>query len=201
MSVALLLISDGRDEYRAQTKSSLEAQVPEPDFFIEVKDPKHDLGFAGAIRQGWRRILAETDAEFIFHAEADFTFNRYVPIADMVAVLKARPYLVQLALRRQPWNDQEKAAGGIVEMRPDDYAEADLNGWRWLEHTNFFTTNPSLYPRAVCEYGWPDGPESEGRFGIALREQHPELRFGFWGSRDSGEAVTHIGEERQGVGY
>lgn len=200
-SVALLLVSDGRDEYRARTKASLEAQIPEPDFFIEVKDPDHELGFGGAIRHGWCRVLAETDADFIFHVEADFTFNRYVPIADMAAVLKAHPYLVQLALRRQPWNDQEKDAGGIVEMHPEDYTEVDLNGWRWLEHTRNFTTNPSLYPRAICEYGWPDGPESEGRFGIALRERHPELRFGYWGSRDSGEACEHIGIERKGMGY
>jgi hypothetical protein len=201
VTVALLLISDGRDDYRERAIVSAKELVPEPEFFIEVEDPEHKLGFGGTIRQGWRRVLTETEADFVFHLEADFTFNRPVPLAEMAAVLKARPYLLQLALRRQPWNEQEKAAGGIVEMHPEDYTEADLNGWRWLEHTNFFTTNPSLYPRAVCEYGWPDGPESEGRFGIEIREQRPELRFGFWGSRDSGEAVTHIGAERKGKGY
>lgn len=201
MTVALLLISDGRDEYRERTIASAKEMVPEPDFFIEVKDPDHELGFDGAIRKGWRRVITETDAEFVFHLEADFTFNRPVPIADMAAVLKARPYLVQLALRRQPWNNQEKAAGGVVEMHPDDYTEADLNGWRWLEHIRNFTTNPSLYPRAVCEYGWPAGPQSEGRFGIELRKNNPELRFAYWGHANSGEACEHIGHHRTGTGY
>lgn len=201
MTFALLLISDGRDEYRARTLASAKENLPEPDWFIEVADPEHRLGFGGAIRKGWRRILAQTEAEYVFHLEADFVFNRPVYIAEMAAVLSARPHLVQLALRRQPWNAEEKAAGGIVEMHPEDYIECDLNGWRWLEHARFFTTNPCLYPREVCEYGWPDGEESEGRFGIGLRDRHPELRFGFWGSKDSGEAVEHIGVERKGNGY
>lgn len=201
MTFALFFITDGRDEYHKHALASAKEMLPEPEYFIEVSDPEHELGFDGAIRKGWRRVLAETDAEFIFHLEADFTFNRKVPVAEMAAVLKARPYLLQLALRRQPWNDQEKAAGGIVEMDSASYAEEDLNGWRWLEHTKFFTTNPSLYPRAVCEYGWPQGTESEGRFGIEIREDRPELRFGFWGAFDSGEAITHIGAERVGTRY
>lgn len=201
MKFAVLLISDGREEYLKRTRASAEANLPEPENLIHVQDPDHELGFDGAIREGWRRVLAETDAEFVFHLEQDFTFNRPAPIAEMAAVLRARPHLVQLALRRQPWNDREQAAGGIVEMDPDLYEECELNGWRWLEHTRNFTTNPSLYPRSVCEFGWPPGAESEGRFGIALRERHPALRFAYWGARDSGEAVTHIGKARAGKGY
>lgn len=201
MSFALLLISDGRDEYRERTVSSAREHLPEPDWFIEVADPDHELGFGGAIRKGWRRILTQTDADFVFHLEADFTFNRPVYVEEMAAVLAAHPYLAQLALRRQPWNEAEKEAGGIVEMHPDDYVERDLNGWHWLEHTRCFTTNPCLYPRAICEYGWPAGPESEGRFGLELVKGSPDIRFGFWGARDSGEACEHIGEVRTGTGY
>lgn len=201
MKWACLLISDGRDEYRERTLTSARASLPEPDEFIEIQDPSHELGFGGAIQAGWRRVLAETDVDFVFHLEADFTFNRPAPVHEMAAVLRARPHLVQLALRRQPWNEAEKAAGGIVEMHPEDYEECELNGWSWLEHSRNFTTNPSLYPRRVCEYGWPDGEQSEGRFGIHLLERHPELRFAYWGSRDSGEAVAHIGDVRAGKGY
>lgn len=201
MKFAVLLISDGRDEYRERTVASAKEALPEPDHFVHIDDSEHELGFGGAIRAGWRRILAETDADFIFHLEQDFTFNRPVPIGEMAAVLRARQHLVQLALRRQPWNDQERAAGGIVEMHPGDYVEHELNGWRWLEHTRNFTTNPSLYPRWVCEAGWPDGDQSEGHFGIDLRKRDPRLRFAYWGARDSGEAVTHIGETRAGRGY
>jgi hypothetical protein len=201
MKFAVLLISDGRDEYRERTVASAKEMLPEPDYFLHVDDREHELGFAGAIRAGWRRVLTETDADYVFHLEQDFTFNRPVPIEEMGAVLRARPHLAQLALRRQPWNDHERAAGGVVEMHPDDYAEHELNGWRWLEHTRNFTTNPSLYRRGICEFGWPAGTDSEGHFGIAFRESYPGMRFGYWGARDSGEAVTHIGDVRAGKEY
>lgn len=200
MSVALLLISDGRDEYLERTRASAAAMLPAFDHVIHVDDREHRLGFAGAIQEGWKRVLA-TDARYVFHLEQDFTFNRPVDIAGMATVLQARPHLAQLALRRQPWNDAERAAGGIVEQHPTDYTECSLGPYQWLEHTRCFTTNPSLYRTWVCRQGWPDGPESEGHFGIGLRERKPEIRFGYWGARDSGEAVTHIGEHRAGTGY
>ena len=55
--------------------------------------------------------------------------------------------------------------------------------------------------------GWPDGAESEGRFGIGLRTDGfdsvpgARVRFGYWGGRLSGEWVHHIGHRRAGVGY
>jgi len=200
MSIALLLISDGRDEYLARTRASAVAMLPRFDHVIHVDDAGHELGFAGAIQEGWRRVLA-TDAHYVFHLEQDFTFNRPAGVAGMAQVLRARPHLAQLALRRQPWNAAERAAGGIVEQHPDDYVERALGPYRWLEHRRFFTTNPCLYRRWICAQDWPDGPESEGRFGIELLQRRPDMRFAFWGARDSGEAVTHIGEMRAGVGY
>jgi len=157
VTIALLFISDGRTEYRERALASAKEMLPEPDHFKEIDDAEHKLGFGGAIQAGWRRILTETDAEFVFHLEQDFTFNWRVPIFEMAAVLRAQPHLVQLALRRQPWNEEEKAAGGVVELHADDFTEAGLNGWRWLEHQRYFTTNPSLYRRELCEYGYEYG--------------------------------------------
>lgn len=157
-------------------------------------------GFGGAIRRAWPILAAGSD-EFVLHLEDDFTFNRQVDLVTMAHTLSCRPYLVQMALRRQPWNEAERAAGGIVEQHPEDFAEVS-NGTRtrWLEHRRMFTTNPSLYRRSLCSRGWPDGAESEGRFGIDLFAD-PSVRCGYWGGRSSGEAVTHIGRERVGSGY
>lgn len=197
MTVAWLVISDGRFDYLERTMASARDALPEPDHLVHVDDTAHDLGFGGAIQEGWARVLA-TDATHVFHLEADYTFNRPVPIGRMAAVLDAHPYLVQLALRRQPWNTIEAEKGTVV---PDDAEEIQWYGSAWLEHTRNFTTNPSLYPRWLCEYGWPDGPESEGRFGGYLRKLRPELRFAYWGARADDEAVFHIGEHRTGKGY
>lgn len=191
-----LLISDGRDEYRAQTVESLDATV-EGVNWIDVDDREHVLGFDGAIREAWAQALA-TDCTHIFHVEADYLFRRPVPLPAMAAVLDAHPYLAQLALRRQPWNTTEEAAGTIV---PDDAVEMQWYGNAWLEHTRNFTTNPSLYPRWIAEYSWPEGPDSEGRFSGYIRRICPWLRFAYWGTRADPEAVTHIGTDRIGKGY
>lgn len=163
-------------------------------------------GFGGAIRAAWRYIdeqVGNDDGDYIFHLEDDFLFSRPVDVYDLATVLEHRPMLTQLALRRQPWNEEERAAGGIVELHPDDYEEHRLViGGRervWLEHSRHFTTNPSLYRRSLTWRDWPEGADSEGRFGIALKTEG--RTFGYWGSRTSGEWVEHIGHERVGVGY
>lgn len=158
-------------------------------------------GFGGAIRSAWRYIAAEREAPFVFHLEDDFTFRRVVELVDLAAVLEHRPHLSQLALRRQPWNADEAAAGGIVEQHPDDWIDHEWENRQWLESRRNFTTNPSLYRRSLVFAGWPDGPGSEGRFGIGLLEADPETTFGYWGARDSGEWVHHIGNTRKGSGY
>lgn len=155
-------------------------------------------GFGGAIRNAWQHI--STDTRFVFHLEDDFTLNRPVDLTAMADVLDRHPHLVQLALRRQPWNADELAAGGIVEQHPADFADCTDGVNHWLEHRRFFTTNPSLYRSTLCKQPWPRGHESEGRFTHHLLAS-PKVRFGYWGSRASGEAVTHIGHQRVGVGY
>lgn len=164
---------------------------------FEVVGTEQRAGFAGAIRSAWAHVRAE---RFVFHLEDDFVITRPVDLLAMAGVLDERPELVQLALRRQPWNDTERDAGGIIECRPDAYDERRTSAAAWLEHRLFFTTNPSLYRSALCAREWPPGQFSEGRFTHELLED-PDVRFGFWGRRESGEWCEHIGHERVGMGY
>lgn len=222
--ILLLVITDGRRDCIEQTLSSAETNLLGPidrriiyddsgdaenqawlrdrfgDHYIVTHHPDGRQGFGGAIRFLWDR-MANAPERFVFHLEDDFTFNRPVDLTAMAEVLDAHPDLVQLALRRQPWNESEQHAGGIVEQHADAYDEmVDDAHRRWLEHRLFFTTNPSLYRRSLCAGGWPDTAQSEGIFTHRLLAD-PAVRFGFWGGRDSGESVTHIGHQRVGVGY
>lgn len=157
-------------------------------------------GFGGTIQNAWR-YLSTMDEPFVFHAEDDFLYNRCVDLAALVTVLDEHPNLVQLALRRQPWNAEERAAGGIVEMHPDIYTDrSDRYGNEWLEHRRNFTTNPSLYRRTLCDRGWPDVEHSEGIFTHRLLADS-DTRFGYWGARHSGEWVEHVGALRAGSNY
>lgn len=199
MSIAFLLISDGREEYRERTLASAKEMFPEPDHFIEIDDSDHELGFAGAIQAGWERVI-ETEAEWVIHCEQDFTFNRPIPLDRMIAVLKRHPHIAQMSLKRQAWSPAESLAGGFVELNPDAYSQHVDQGDIFTTHRVCFTTNPSVYPAALCHQGWPQVENSEGIFTHRLLED-PEARFGIWGGKLDEPLVEHIGAERAGLGY
>lgn len=225
--IALLVMTDGRQDCIARTIPAaldhLDGELVRKVIHDDSGDPHYQhwlrttfeplgfeiartpgrAGFGGAIRNAWHYLntTAEVDqARYLFHLEDDFVLYRPVDLAAMIRVLATSEHLVQLALRRQPWNDAERAAGGIVEQYPDDYLDVRARGFEWLEHRRFFTTNPSLYRRSLCWSDWPTGSDSEGVFTHRLLED-PLVRFGFWGARDSGEWCDHIGAERAGTGY
>ena len=223
--IGVLLITDGRTNLLRRTIDSLEACVSgeiverwiyddsgnrEQRELITAMFPQYTLinhpsgerqGFAGAIRTAWDALRHESIADWIFTTEDDFIWNRPVDLADLQNVMVKRPNLAQVAMLRQAWNAEEIEAGGLLELNPDAYiSHLDADGREWLEHELFYTTNPSLIRKSLIEmFDWPAGPESEGRFGLKLLEHG--FRFAYWGARDDGPLVHHIGEHRSGKGY
>lgn len=226
MRIALMVITDGRAWCLKRTLASFDNMVDGPvvDRLIvdDSLDPAYAAwldetypayrrmhhagrrrGFCGAIQSGWSAIPSEVD--FLVHLEDDFVFECPVDLSAMAHVLATHPELVQLVLKRQAWNDQEKAAGGIVEQWPDEYVDRRDAGphdvpLHWLEHRLFFSTNPTIYRRSLLDLGWPGPPACEGEFTRRVLED-PAARFAFWGKRDDPPWVTHIGLERAGSGY
>jgi len=220
--IALLVMTDGRDDVLAETLASFAANVTGPiserwihddtgdrhhsahlaelypDF--TVVDSAGRSGFGGAIRNAWSRLRLGSGARFVFHLEDDFTWNRPADLGELADLLDLYPHLAQIAYRRQAWNAEEIAAGGIVEQHPEDYTDCAAGELQWLEHRRFFTTNPSLYRFDLLERGWPAGAHSEGRFSLDLFAD-PARRCAFIGPRDSPPWVHHIGATRAGTGY
>lgn len=153
-------------------------------------------GFAGAIQSAWNVV----DDDYILHWEDDFVLKKDVYIDDLIKVL-SKPFVVQVALKRQPWNDQEKAAGGMIEMHPDSYTEKTDGEVTWTEHRRYFTTNPSLYHGSLALNDWPDAPESEGKFGIKIFKTNPNAVSTYFGGKFDPPLVDHIGDIRVGNGY
>jgi hypothetical protein len=162
-----------------------------PAFEVVTCGPR--AGYAAAFHAAFARLATGTE-QFAFVAEDDFTFPRPLELVAMSTTLRNNPQLAQLALRRQPWNDTERAAGGIVEQHPDWYEQRHGPQGEWLEHTAFWTNGASLIPRWVFNTPYPTGKDAEGMFGFALKDAHDGVRFGFWGSFASGEACRHIGD-------
>ena len=230
MRIAVLVMTDGRDEYLLPSVRSAMANLSGPITEWWMYDDTGDnvyrdglarryptfrhvhagprRGFGGAIAAAWTHLATASTVDYVFHLEADFTFNRPVDLAALAAVMQARPQLAQMALVRQSWNDEERAAGGLIARYPEAFHPAgDDTGRLWLEHRLFWTTNPSLYRRGVCSLGWPDRAQSEGHFTLQLLQNGlgdvpgGELRFGYWGRSEDGPWVEHIGVERAGHGY
>jgi hypothetical protein len=221
VTIAVVVMTDGRRDCIAQAIPSLIANVSGPLAHYVIHDDSGDAtyrewlrqqfpgfevigtpwryGFAGAYGNAWR-YLADRPERFIFATEDDFTFNRPVDLSAMAALLDRRPYLAQVALRRQPWNEHEKAAGGVVEQHPADYVDCSDDDAQWLEHRRFFTTNSGLYRTDLCRLGWPQAQHSEGILTHQLLAG-PDTRFAFWGERGDDPWVTHIGMKRVGTGY
>jgi hypothetical protein len=155
-------------------------------------------GFCRSCRTGWklaRKQAYEDNLDFVFWLENDFRLLRPVPITDMAEALDEHRHVAQMALMRQAVNDREVDAGGVVESRPGAFH--DRAGW--MEHLEFWTTNPSLIPtRTFDAFDWPVESRCEGLFGLWAKQQG--ATFGYWG--DGGVWVEHIGHrDGSGKGY
>jgi hypothetical protein len=198
VSVCHLRIGDGRDDVHERAHASIREMLPRPDKIVIVDDAEHELGFAGAIAEGWRQVR-DTGCDYVVHLEMDFIFHAPVPVERMIAVLERRPYLAQLVLKRGPENEQEREAGGIVECWPDEYRQVTNQGDVWTEHRLFWSTNPAVFSAGWCAQHWPQVDGSERAWTERLRED-PHLRFAFWGGKFDPPMCEHIGV-RVGHGY
>lgn len=167
-----------------------------PDFIQIGGGPRK--GFGGAYSFAWKTLAAQSNADFIFNLEDDFTFNREIPLQDMIQVLEENPNVYQMALRRQAWSSEELRAGGVIEKTPDAFHQQE----GWISHKLFFTTNPSLYRKSLIEtHTYPDVKDSEGHFSLSLLDSDPNAQFGYWGQKTDAPWVQHIGAQRKGNIY
>lgn len=192
--IGAAFISDRGDLYLPGCLDSVDRMNVAWDGPCEVVDDyEHKLGMAGAVRAAWQWAL-DSGCDYLFHVEEDFRFLQPVPFDQLVYVLERAPHLAQVVLKRQPWNDEEKAAGGIVECAPNEYVECKAWGRNitWTEHARIFSLNPCLIPRRVLELGWPDGNEAE----FTRRCLDAGYRFAFYGPKFAPPMVEHVGEHR-----
>ena len=189
------------DDTHNETHTQNLREIYEPQGW-EVIESSYNAGFAGSVKSARTWLSVSDKNPYIFWTEDDFLYTTPTDLNALVDVVSAQPYLVQMTLKRQPWNEEEKAVGGYVEQRPDTYTEMSDERHTWLEHRNFFSTNPSVIPRwFVVNTEWPLTAHSEGLYSHALFSQFPTAKSGVWGGKNSPPYVTHIGENRTGTNY
>lgn len=161
-----------------------------------------DHGYWHAMREVFALARA-TGADAVAFWEDDFVLQTDVDLTDLAEVLTTRPYLVQIALLRQPWFPNEIRAGGLIEALEEQgqtfHEVTDGTHW-WIEHRAVFTGNPTLLPRSTFTHQWPAGAWSESRFGRHLFT-NPQAHGAYWGRRSDPPRVQHIGHRRLGSDY
>lgn len=179
----LVIVDDSGDEDHRQRTA---AQNPEATLVPVAPEP---AGYTTAMSVVTDTMHGDTVAFW----EEDFIPARPIDLQQIADTLTARPHLAQLALLRQPWFGNEVEHGGVIEALEAQGHRFDLVDGV-LEHTAFFTGNPSVWTPAVYRPGWPTGAWSENRKRDELRNAGykfgmiPEVR------------VHHVGE-RTGFGY
>ena len=214
--IALLVMTDGRRQYIHEVISSASTLLDGPIIEKWMHDDSGDeanrqwlheqfpsfiqigegprKGFGGAYSFAWKTLSDNSEADYIFNLEDDFTFNREVPLEAMAKKLDENPHVYQMALRRQAWNSEEIRAGGIIERWPHNFQQED----GWISHRMWFTTNPSLYRKSLVDTRtYPDVKDAEGHFCISILDSDPEARFGYWGQKSDSAWVEHIGRQRK----
>ena len=179
----LVIVDDSGDEDHRQRTA---AQNPDATVIPVAPEP---AGYAAAMAV----VTACMHGDVVAFWEEDFIPVYPIDLESFAGILTARPHLAQLALLRQPWFGNEVEHGGVVEALEAQGQRFDLVDGI-LEHSVFFTGNPSLWTPAVYRPGWPTGAWSENQKRDQLRGSGykfgliPEVR------------VHHVGE-RSGFGY
>lgn len=221
MKVILGVIGNGRYEMLKQTTESLREKVKYPFFkkimindtgdmdyahklddefseeYLVISHPENQ-GLSGSVRTLWEAAQM-LDADYIFHVEEDFTFNAEVDIDRMISILKMAPHIWQVALKRQPVNQEEADAGGFMQLDPSAYTQYYSNqdpSLVWLEHRKFFTLNPCVYSIDITRPSWPKGG-GEKEFGERVFERD-DSTCAYLGTINDPPMVTHIGNYRGG---
>lgn len=230
-NIAVLIFTDGRKECFLRTFQSFKKNVTASRISYKIiiddsNDPNyaswldinysHDadriehhkerLGFGGTIRDTWYKLNKIAGIyDYIFHLEDDFIFNRPINLDDLILILEKNPNMAQVCLLRQPWNQNEINAGGVWQQFPDCFIEKSVDSPNgkiyYLSHKQWFSTNPSVYPKWVASLGWTEGPNSEETFWNKKLLPKPLLTCSYFGSKADPPAVSHIGSGRMGIEY
>lgn len=157
---------------------------------------ERNLGYRRMMQRTWRHIANTQGAPYVFWSEDDFRFDRDFDLDDLAAILDNDRHLAQVVLLRAPYYHRELQAGSIPAEHPESYTRREAGGLVYLEHSRFFSCNPSLMRRELfSRASWPErgaGSDSEALMGPRLTELG--YRFAFAGEGEPW--ISHIGKER-----
>lgn len=219
MKICIIILTDGRNDYLARTLESLDSKVVFPEgaevYKVMVDDwpaerdlktlkklvkkysidklvlNAENLGIDKTVQKAWS--LLPVDTEYVWHQENDFEYLEEIKVLPMIKILE-NPTIVQVALVRQPWFDDEKDAGSLLKTRPGRFRQASVSNIDVVIHRDHFTHNPSIYKSK-----WTEQLEgyTEYKFKDHLLEKNGVLYFSYLGKLEDAHKIVHIGERKR----
>ena len=195
MRFTLVVTSHGRWEYLRRSVVSIDLGFFDR-VIMSIDGPGADVpwlpgevictgsrqGLTANLTQAWGALTSED--EWVFHVEEDFLI-RDAPLDEMAATLDAFPFVANMVLVRQPWNQVERRFGSVLPTIP---GLVDRGGWQ--EHRRGFWLNPMVAHASLLRSLQP-GVEQKLTDQCLARG----LSFGYWGGRDDEPRCEHIGAE------
>lgn len=219
MKFCVIIINDGRNDYFEQTMKSFKENVFFPEgskiHKILIDDwpadrdeaaikklakkykidqvvlNEENLGVNKTVKKAWS--LIPEDVDYIWHQENDFVYIKPVQIEILMKVLE-NPIIIQCALVRQAWFQDELEAGSLMNTRPERWKVANVSGIDIVVHKDHFTFNPSLYKRK-----WLIDIDPFGEYDLRnyYMGKNPGLYFSYLGKKEDDHRILHIGERKR----
>ncbi len=216
MKFCVIIINDGRNDYLEKSLKSFSEKVifPEGSEITKIliddwpldRDEKlikkigkkygvnkyifneENLRVDNTVRKIWDNV--PSDIDYVFHQENDFIYLEKIYISELVKVLET-PTIVQCALARQAWFQDEKESGGLFKTRSERFRSGNASGIDIVMHRDHFTFNPSLYKR---KWLVDINPFGEYQLSNYYLSQNSALWFAYYGKRTDKNRIEHIGE-------
>ena len=140
-------------------------------------------------------MVKDSDYDYVLHQEDDVTLNQFVYLDDMLEIMRVRPDICGLTLKRQPWYFHET---------PSKIEDTDqiVNGYP-LQWSRVFSPMFTLYPRWVTQGNMREVYNCNINEGMLIEYwvNHVNKGLGSYQMRakDGGHLIEHIGEETHGI--
>ncbi len=217
VTIALIVITDGRADFLAETLAAAYEYLPPfdtrfiiddsgnndyanwlranysliagPHLGYEVVHHNTRRGLAGAVQSGFDTAL-RTDCDYAFWLEDDMVFHRTPPVIDACAALDKNFELANMGFKRAVTDPSE---GADVLATMVERSTVHHVGPKFTTHDYIFSLNPGLIPRRTLELGWDAGNEA-GQTAALLGQG---FRFGMWGAPFGPDYIETIGTGRR----
>jgi hypothetical protein len=148
--------------------------------------------------------INKLDVDYVLQLEEDWMLFRPLDLTDVMQTMQDNERILQMRIPRTVWysdyHDIDLAAGSILRYHlglPRTANSKKINSenswYEWRGDFYYWSHNPNVFKKSLCNYQYPESPDHELDFGRALLKATPNSVIGFWATNEYDAYITHIG--------